>query len=223
LERKIGRFMVVQVLIVVAVLALVALPLQSIRPSADANPIVPPPIPSSCAGQTEAWGPGFGYQILGNSTEIVPVLLMQPDTTGYVCVTYRSVSDATPGNVNPLAVNWTVEYWKDNFLVPSHAFEVSKSLLSSTSPFSSNTTVRYVSMVYSVTALANSTGFYATSFPLGYCGSMPIAVGHSDFPLKSSDFPNWYDFNDSDCLKAQYFSVEAGVIGLQVAYVKFPY
>jgi hypothetical protein len=46
----------------------------------------------------------------------------------------------------------------------------------------------YVTVVYTVMALSNSTGFYDSSAPFDYCSGMPMAVGCSTFQVNPSDF-----------------------------------
>ena len=148
-------------------------------------------IPVPCAGQV-VWSSN------SNSTE-VPVLLMQPNTTAYACVTYQTYWKGDP------AYNFT-----GGFGVPSGTFafppfdvsnesctdvfgcypNVSYSFEVSVAPSSVqlNVYTNYVSVIYTVTALANSTGYYSNSVPYLVCSSMPLAVGHSAASVNSSDF-----------------------------------
>jgi len=225
LKKKEWGFAVVQTLLVVAVLLLVSLPLQSVNESGrTSSSLSSPSPPASCGDQLEVWGPAYGWENSSLVVPVIPVLLMQPNTTGYICVTYQSVSGSSPANANPLNGVWDVRYSKCNANVcvtnvESHSFVVGKSVLNSSLPFVSNATVRYVSVIYSLTALGNSTGFYEHSAPLGYCNQMPLAVGRSASQLSASDFP---DFYMSDCIMSQYAPIEVGVIGMQVANVEFP-
>jgi len=149
---------------------------------------------------------------------------MQPDATGYVCVTYQHNGKSDSANASQLIGIWQVGYSKCTGNVcagniPSHSFMIDRAALNSTLPFVGNATANYVSFIYSLTALGNSTGFYDSSAPLGYCAGMPLAVGHSASLLSASDFP---PLLMGDCVMKQYVPLEVGIIGMQVAYLEFP-
>ena len=208
-----------------AILVLVSLPLASLGPSTS----VPRP-PLSCNDQLEVWGPGYGYGSNESSQSLFPVLLMQPNTTGYVCVTYQSAGGSTSADPNPLsATGLDVRYDTCNaagfcgFWVQSRSFVITQSLLSSTLPFVGNATVHYVSAIYSLTATDNSTGFYEESAPLPPCNMMPLAVGEPAAQLSASDFTQYYGLVGAPhpCFRSQFVAVEVGVIGMQVANVEF--
>ena len=130
----------------------------------------------------------------------VPVLLMQPDTTGYICVTYQSswagnasiyTSQFFPNGTyqfQPLSIS------REHCVTTGTATQcnptISNSFQTSTSPavITPSPTTDYVSVVFTVTALANSTGFYDRSAPYDYCIGMPVAVGYSALQVNSSDF-----------------------------------
>jgi len=229
LKRKEWAFAGVQALITVAVLLLVSLPIQFDRSLDDASLIAPLPTPSSCGGQLEVWGPDYGYDGVSST---VPVLLMQPKTTGFICVLYKSVTD---GGVTPNATGIDV-YLQDFHIFksqcategggigcsyrPSESFETSEVKLNSTTPFISNSTAVYVGVIYSVTALSNSTGFYTGSAPRPGCGGLPMAVGHPASQLSATNFTGL--FTISLCPYSPFEPVEVGVIGIQVTDVAFP-
>lgn len=48
--------------------------------------------------------------------------------------------------------------------------------------------MNYVTIVYIITALGNSTGFYSESAPWTGCFGMPMAVGYSASQVNASDF-----------------------------------
>jgi hypothetical protein len=49
-------------------------------------------------------------------------------------------------------------------------------------------TTDYVTVVYMVDSLSNSTGFYDGSAPFRYCDAMPMAVGYTASQVNASDF-----------------------------------
>jgi hypothetical protein len=229
--KKQWAFAGVQALITAAVLLLVSLPALSTSSSVDASLIAAPPAPSSCSSQLELWGPNYSYGSESASPSIVPVLLMQPNATGFICVVYKSVSN---GGVIPNATG--IDEYLQGFRIfksqcategggigcsyhPSASFETSGSKLNSTAPFTSNSTTVYVGVVYSVTALSNATGFYTDSAPRPGCGGLPMAVGYSALKLNATDFVGFFA---NDCVYTPFVPVEVGVIGIGVTSLKFP-
>jgi hypothetical protein len=134
-----------------------------------------------------------------------PVLLAQPGSTSFICVTYQSawrgnasLYDAFLSSSPFFFVNGTYQFglgiWKEHCVnnsagfscsgFYSHSFEIS-ALPGSIRP---SAATDYVSVVYLVDSLTNSTGFYDDSAPLGACGGMPMAVGYSASQVNASDF-----------------------------------
>lgn|GEM_PF-5991635 len=231
MKKKEWEFVVVQALITAAVLFLVSLPIEYAHLSNDSTLIVPPPAPSSCTSQLDLWGPNYGYGSDNASSSTVPVLLMEPKATGFICVIYKSVSN---GGVMPNATG--IDGYLQGFHIfksqcatesggigcsyrQSDSFETSGYKLDSTTPFISNSTSIYVGVVYSVTALSNATGFYTDSAPRPGCGGLPMAVGYSASQLKSSDFTGFFSVS---CPYSPFEPVEVGVIGIQVTDLVFP-
>jgi hypothetical protein len=180
----------------------------------------------SCGSQLEVWGHAYDYGSNGSSSSLVPVLLMQPNATGYICVTYQSVNGSSSNNANPLG-GWGISKADCSapgacVYFPSYSFNINNTILNSALPFVGNATVNYVSIIYSVRALGNSTGFYDQSAPLQHCGSMPLAVGYSASQLNASDFPGYINPGLLNCPPIQYVPVEVGVIGMQMTNVEFP-
>lgn len=134
-----------------------------------------------------------------STLENVPVLLMQPGSTAYICVTYQS---AWQGNSSQYrsqyfqndTYRFDISVSKEDCVsneggtscteIISHSFVISASPSSITPSPATN----YVSVVYAITALANSTGFYDRSAPYDYCIGMPMAVGYSPSQVNASDF-----------------------------------
>jgi hypothetical protein len=137
----------------------------------------------------------------------MPVLLMRPNSTGFVCVVFQT---AWKGNASLLASNpellapylqsdgsysfyrITPINWKcgtgngpggctQSF---PNSFKVSVAPSSIIPSGSTNQVV----IVYEVTAYSNSTGFYDEFTPWGSCRGLPMAVGYSASQVNASDF-----------------------------------
>ena len=127
---------------------------------------------------------------------------MQPSTTAYICVTYQTGWKGDPNyNFSVYLTSPFVKYHFYPFDVSnerciesgsgtscspnvSNAFEVSA--FPATVNLTAN--INYVVVLYTVTALANSTGYYSNG-PAFACGfGFPLAVGHPASDVNSSDF-----------------------------------
>jgi hypothetical protein len=188
--------------------------------------------PSICGLQQEVWGPDYNYAGGGpasNSSYLVPVLLMQPNSTGYFCVVY----DYPYSNYNASRAQqfegFTI-YTEDCqetqggigcAFHPSKSFVVGASILNSSGLFVSNATAHYVGIMYSVKALSNSTGFYGESAPLPGCSYMPMAVGYTPAQLNASDFYGYSAFTFCGG-GGGFHPVEVGVVGIQVTVFDMP-
>lgn len=226
MKRKEAAFLAAQALVVAAVLALVSLPLQSGVLQGQSSSVVARP--SSCEGLDEVWGPNYGYSgVDSNSASTsIPVLRMEPNTTGYVCIVYQSKIGVplTADLVNLLRIG-TYGCNSQNqcgLLLYPNSFKVNGSLANSTEPFTDNSTVSYAAVVYSISALGNSTGFYDVSAPLRFCGTMPLAVGNLDSKLNSTDFGGYLNPALLLCPHMDYVPIEVSVAGIQVDQVDFP-
>jgi hypothetical protein len=164
---------------------------------------------------------------VNSTSSLVPVLLMKPNTTAYACVTYQTWWKGNP-NYNFTGSGWpfgTFQFYSfdvaneqctsANGCNPSvsHAFRIS------VFPTSVNLTVftDYVSVLYTITSLSNSTGYYSNSVPYGYCTSMPMAVGHPASDVNGSDFgPLLYP----NCLGPSLSPISVSVSGMEVIYLK---
>jgi hypothetical protein len=169
-----------------------------------------------------------------NST--VPVLLMRPESTAYICVTYQSrwggnsslyASQGREGIaykfslfigtyhcVSGAADAGCTEGWTSSV---SRSFEVAAFpdwiLLT---PYTDHITV-----VYTVRALSNSAGFYDNSAPYGYCGAMPMAVGFSPSMANASDFPGYHLPWALHCLISTFTPSAVSVGGMNMTYITF--
>jgi hypothetical protein len=165
----------------------------------------------------------------------IPVLLMQPNSTGYVCVTYQTAWQGNQSlyqsdsmyNSYPFLVNGTYQFGPflvDNYTcsIPneinscaqtiSHSFKISV-LPDSIRPSAS---MNYVTEVYIVTALGNSTGFYGDSAPWTGCIGMPMAVGYSASQVNASDFTQ---SPGASCFVQLFVPVAEYVTGMNVTYI----
>ena len=126
-----------------------------------------------------------------SSSSEVPVLLMQPSSTAYVCVTYQSLwrgnsseyQTQFPGFQNyQFGLSISKEQCSATGEETSCSPNAIHSFITSAAPSSIQLvgTTNYVYVVYSVTSLSNSTGFYDNSVPyLASCVTMPMAVGYA--------------------------------------------
>jgi hypothetical protein len=132
----------------------------------------------------------------------IPVLLMRPESTAFICVTYQSAwadnSSQYNASQSPFIVNDTYQFNLSIFKVHcienpttddciatvSDSFEIS-ALPGSIRP---SATTDYVTVVYLVDSSSNSTGFYDGSAPFEYCYALPIAVGYAASQVNASDF-----------------------------------
>lgn len=157
--------------------------------------------------------PCFGQLVWKVNSTSVPVLLMRPGSTAYVCVTF---STAWQGNAsvysgmfgsesgfNYVPFGLTVGKWNcteggcsnDFYNGPYSDCDRSlngcyNSFVTNMSPGSVpvNSATQYVDVLYTITALSNSTGFYDQSAPYDYCEGMPLAVGYTASQVNASDF-----------------------------------
>jgi hypothetical protein len=77
----------------------------------------------------------------------------------------------------------------------------------------------YVSVLYSVTALGNSTGFYDQSAPFTNCYDFPMAVGYAASQVNASDFTS-RDLHP--CVFIYFDAYSISVTGMSFTYVQFP-
>ena len=122
-----------------------------------------------------------------------PVLLMHPNSTGYVCVTYGVGTNTyipKPVLLIPFSIGTfscsTVNGVRSCVPVESHSFQ--SSVIPRNETLSG--TFSFFTVVYIVKALSNATGFYDFSAPWsGACGfGMPMAVGYSASQVNASNF-----------------------------------
>lgn len=138
---------------------------------------------------------------LNSNSSLIPVLLMRPNATAYVCVIYQTWWKGNPDynfTGNP-GVPPTSTFQFSPFLVSNEMCkpspygcrpDISNAFRVSVEPTSVqlNGYTNYVSVLFTITALANSTGYYSNSAPYLACSSMPMAVGHTASEVNITDF-----------------------------------
>ncbi|MDA4121676.1 MAG: hypothetical protein OK456_00680 [Thaumarchaeota archaeon] len=166
-------------------------------------------VPSNC---TTTFSGGLPTQEAGNQSRLFVIL---PGSTGLICVTY-TLNDSTPlsPSVSPLRLTSSIyvvnatyennsngegsEYFYSSHLAPG--------LTESTDPPSVDLPLASgdsFTVVYSVTASKNATGFYSLSFT-GSCPSLiPFAVTTDSQAVTPSDYTGFFA---SGCVKASIFA-----------------
>jgi len=175
--------------------------------------------------------PCFGQEVWNVNSTGVPVLLMRPNSTAYLCVTFSTSWEGNaslysgvpyggefPFNPSALSIaRWNSTgptYYSGTFPGCSRG-ECYQSFITSASPQSIpvNSATQYIDVLYTITALSNSTGFYDESAPYGYCGTMLLAVGYTASQVNASDFH--FSRYGSCLFEYQFFlPVEVTAIGL---------
>jgi hypothetical protein len=176
----------------------------------------------------QVWSASISY---GDS--IAPVLLMRPDSTAHICVTYQSVWKGNASQyTNQDSGYATYQFsllilsyrclsgatagctggWVPTF---NHSFGISATP-SSIHPTSST---NYVTITYTVTASSNSTGFYDSSAPYNGCDFMPMAVGYAASQVNASDFGGF--FLPLPCPFSPFWPSSVSVGGMNVTYISF--
>lgn len=130
----------------------------------------------------------------------VPVLLMQPESTAFICVTYQSIWEGNSSQYQSLfsgigsyqfGLSISKEQCATSGGTTSCTANISHSFMVSASPNSIQVSgiTDYATVIYTVNSLSNSTGFYDNSAPyLASCISMPMAVGFAASQVNASDF-----------------------------------
>src|SRR2546426_2673000 len=143
-------------------------------------------VESGCGGSTPV-----SQRPVGNAT---PVLLMQPRTTAAICVTYKASWSDDESRFNSTLQSQS--FWLQNgsyvfrmWIIKNNSVSHSFTITPSPGSITPSQYVGYVTVLYRVSALQNSTGFYDQSAPFGYCGGIPMAVGYSASQAKGSHLP----------------------------------
>lgn len=168
-------------------------------------------VEDSCAG-----GATVPQRPIGNLT---PVLVMQPNSSGSICVTYRTSWGGDPSAFSrvmssPFLPNGSYHFY---MYIGNDSITNAFSITPTPSSIRPAANMTRVTVVYRVTAHANSKGIYKYSAPYGYCDSMPMAVGYDVSKLKGSYFPP-RPFPHS-CIASLFVPVSVEVAGINVTYV----
>jgi hypothetical protein len=152
---------------------------------------------------------------------------MQPGSTATFCVTYQS---EWQGN--------STRYAADLFYKGASSFGVSiskeqcgatattgcsgvlsYSFVTSAFPslFQPSAGTDYVTVVYTVRSMSNSTGFYDNAVPSGDCASWPMAIGYTASQVNSSDFTLGLS---ASCIP-EFLWISTSVSGMNVTYIPF--
>jgi hypothetical protein len=162
----------------------------------------------------------------------VPVLLMQPSSTAFVCVTYQS---SWKGNVTQFPGYGSPDVNHSQFIagfslvvykyLPSISQPIfSHNFITSADPSSIHfgDTTNYVDIFYTITALDNSTGFYDHSAQYACDTGMPLAVGYQASQVNASDFSP-ISIGHFYCGPLLYFQpVSISIVGMNYTIISIP-
>jgi hypothetical protein len=171
-------------------------------------------VEARCAGSTSV-----PQRPVGNLT---PVLLMRPRTLGSVCVTYKAAWSDDPSIFDSLISGWESGYLKNGsypfqMYIGNNSARGAFNIIPTPSSVRPSANVTFVTVLFNVSALANSRGIYEYSAPYGFCGSMPMAVGFKASQLNGSDFPPRPPVHS--CIAELYSPVSVSVNGINVTLV----
>ena len=130
-----------------------------------------------------------------NQGSSIPVFLMNPGSSAVVCVTYQSslqqnATQFPATGMYQFGLSISKEHCVTSGANTGCTATISHSFTTSASPssiqLSPNT--NYVTVVYTINSLSNSTGFYDNAIPNGNCDNLPIAVGYTASQVNASDF-----------------------------------
>ena len=138
-----------------------------------------------------------------NDTIVEPVLLMNPGSSAVACVTYDTawVQNSSiynrPSFLSERSWNFSLPVTYNSCSEAGcYKASVSHSFATTANPPAVRLTegLHYVTVVYEITALANSTGFYEYSVPWGLCDGFRLAVGYLPSEVNATDFENMNGF-----------------------------
>ncbi|MGI0102645.1 MAG: hypothetical protein ACREA7_08645 [Nitrosotalea sp.] len=146
----------------------------------------------------QAHGPPTGLTCNGTAVPpgdyksgLVPVLTMRPNSTAKVCITYEFVQDWSSypiKDVYPFGIFELggLDIGHIGSATSSHGFAGTAE--PSWVDIANVTAGSKLSVLYTIKADANSTGYYDSSVPYGLCSRYPLAVGYSTMHISKSDF-----------------------------------
>jgi len=188
-KRKESTFVLALALVMVAVLALVSLPLES-GPVASVSSQGPPPSSTPCSSRIpDDPLPSLANEsalnndhILGNGSTRLLVFVMRPNTKATFCVGVQWEGTVT---LNQLAA----EAVKTDVRVGAYTYSRAPGINITSDVSQANLTANGgVAVTYAIATGKNASGLYALIWP-GSCGGIPFAV--TSLPLQdvSSAFP----------------------------------
>jgi len=166
----------------------------------------------------------------------IPVLLMQPNSTATVCVTYQFLfdwasypnKDVYPEGIAHFGLGIgrnECKYYDESYYTCSYkdtppdlfrVIAIPNQLNVTSATNSSNFTI-----IYKIYAAPNSKGFYDYSVPKGYCGSYHLAVGYTGAQVKASDFSP-FSFIPPPCFLSLYMVDSVRIVsGMDYAKIVF--
>jgi hypothetical protein len=159
----------------------------------------------------------------------LPVLLMQPQSTAYVCVTYQSLwqgnasqyrNESFASGPYQFGLYMTKEHCTTTATKTSCTGSTFSNsfIISAPVSFQPSAATDYVTVAFTVSSLSNSTGFYDGSAPFGDCSAMPMAVGYTASQVAASDFaPRVVP----SCAIQAFSPSSVSVGGMNVTYIAF--
>ena len=162
----------------------------------------------------------------------IPVLLMQPESTAFICVTYQSAWRGNPSTYQNLSLvfqsyQFGLSISREQCVTSGGGTactqNISHSFIISAIPSSIELsgTTDYVTVIYTVNSLSGSTGFYDNSAPYEYCGAMPMAVGYAATQVNASDFPDYTFPASIPCAFSAFTPASVSVGGMNATYIAF--
>ena len=172
---------------------------------------------SECAG-TQVPSGGLG-------TNIVPILIMSPNSTAIVCVTYnfpyswaqypnKEVYSQGILNFSSFSIGW------ESTVTPSSSFQftVTPSLFDATKVSAGSN----VNVIYKIYAEPNAQGYYDASLPYGVCSRYPLAVVYDASTVDATHFGPYVTL-PPPCFNSLYTVSSVKIVsGMSYKEVQFP-
>ena len=183
----------------------------------------------ACEGQ-QVWEgtppPSIGY---------IPVLLMRPGSSGYICVNYQSIwyglnDSSLFSRFKNLTWTFSLSIMKCTNTTSHLGWQCasigSQSFYTNAFPRSIqiNRNIQTLTVLYTIEPLPNSTGFYDyVSYGQALCDAMPMAVGYSASQVNSSDFAPRFVFLGCNVLSQPFLPVSLSISDMSVTYDNFTF
>jgi len=195
------------------------------------RPVSSQPIPGSQCSTVIPGGLALQSDTGNATTTIVQdaVFVMSPGSTAELCVTYNVTQIAAAQSLSDVLFSAKVYSFSTTPITGSggkgfmYSFTNYTGVLTGADPeiasFSQGSTGGAVNVVYSLTALSGTNGFYSLSFTNSCPSSMPFVIGSSASQISDTDFPGF--FMPSSC-RAQIplsTGIVTGYSGMQVLWI----